>query len=280
MFLKPPCANDKPKSNRSQKGAFTNKLVPKIKKFVPKDEGEEGEDGGSRKPIVREKPPDTEFVAWLRAKQTSHAVHVDMAKDYILEGAPYCGDSTFDAKENIKEQGGSWHQNPDKRKDCDDKSIRRGWWSARDDSTLVKLLRMPNDDRGRRQWTPLDMGATQITFILAWLDEFKGNLPGTSTQQEVCTDDPAHKRMRTGDEKADWTGVPQWIIDANAKWVPRRVPDTKCVVCGEGVTDQFMDCRCLEAVWERCLKCGEKYRTDFRTQKGTVRNENAWCKCS
>ena len=293
MFLKAPAASEKPKTNRSQNGAFTNKPRPKIKKFVPVETGD-AQDGSpvnasrltGQKQKIKESVPDSKFAAWLRAKQVSRAMHVDMAKDYILEGMPYKGDSTFDAKAGIKDRGGEWRPNADKHKDCQDRAIRRGWWCAPDETTLLKLLRIPNDDRGRRQWTPLDMGATQISFIVSWLDDFNGNAPGTSVQEQDGQNAPESvsgelmppKRSRTCAKWVD-EGVASWIIEANAKWVSTWVPDTKCVVCGQDVRDQFMDCQCQSAAWERCSKCGEKYRIDFRTRKDVVRNANAWCKC-
>ena len=279
MFLPAPTSGQVPKPNRSPKGAFTNRPLPKIKKFVPKDEDGD-EDGESRKPKIKEKLPDSAFMAWLREKQTSKAFHVDLAKDYIMEGAPYKGDSTFQAKEPIKERGGSWCANPDKRKDCDDKSIRRGWWAAHGEAVLRKLLRLPPDDRGRRQWTPLGMGSTQINFLLTWLDEFYGNMQGDGSHvdpSENADAEPLPKRAR-GEATSPQNQTPQWIINYNAKYVHIWVHDTKCVKCDQLVTDQFMDCGCgVEVKWERCVKCGEKYRTDF--ERGSIRNSNAWCAC-
>ena len=42
MFLKAPSVSDKPKANRSQKGAFTNTLAPRIKKWKAPDEDADG----------------------------------------------------------------------------------------------------------------------------------------------------------------------------------------------------------------------------------------------
>lgn len=279
MFLSAPTSGQVPKPNRSTKGAFTNKPPPKIKKFVPQD-SEEGAEDVASKSKVNEKLPDSTFMAWLRAKQTSHAVHVDMAKEYILEGAPFKGDSTFEAKEAVKECGGAWCVNPDKRKDCDDKSIRRGWWGAHDEAVLLKLLRLESDDRGRRQWKPLGTGETQINLLIAWLDEFLGNAPSSdahATSELPEQGDPNPKRQRK-DASAIEPETPQWIIDYNAKYVHVWVHDTKCIACGDFVTDQFMDCSCgPKAEWKRCAKCGEKYRTDFK--RGSFFNANAWCAC-
>ena len=127
MFLKSPACSDKPKPNRSQKGAFTNKLAPRSKSLCPRTRARKApRRATTSKAKPGDKIPDSAFVAWLRDKETSHAVHVDMAKDYLLEGAPFKkGDSTFDAKDAIKDVGGTWRRNPDKAKDCDDKSIRR-----------------------------------------------------------------------------------------------------------------------------------------------------------
>ena len=274
MFLQAPKSGQVPKPNRSPKGAFTNRPPPKIKKFVPPNDNGDEDDVPS-KPKVRERPPDSAFMAWLREKQTSHAVHVNDAKDYVLEGAPFKGESTFDAKEAVKELGGGWCANPDKRKDCEDKSIRRGWFAANDETVLLRLLRLKNDDRGRRQWTPLGMGSTQINLLLTWLNEFFGSAPESASDSPY----PEAKRPRNG-PKAATDETPQWIIDYNARYVHVWFHDTKCVACDEWVTDQFLDCGCGPGVkWERCAKCGAKYRTDFRTRKGCIRNANAWCVC-
>ena len=275
MFLKSPACSDKPKPNRSQKGAFTNKLAPKIKKFVPKDEGEEGaEEGDASKAKPGDKVPDSAFVTWLRDKETSHAVHVDMAKDYLLEGAPFKGDSTFDAKDAIKDLGGTWRRNPDKAKDCDDKSIRRGWWSAPNESVLLKLLRLGNDERGRRQWTPLGMGDTQMHFIMSWLDEFYGHSPGTSARaQEQDSADPTEEDLlHTKRARTDTPQESKWYV---TKWVENTV----CISCRQEVWDQFMDCSCAGAIWKQCPLCCAKYRVDFKTRSDVVCNLNAWCMC-
>lgn len=280
MFLAAPTSAQAPKPNRSQKGAFTNRAPPKIKKFVPKDD--EGDEEGPGKPKIKEKAPDSAFMTWLRAKQTSSAVHVDVAKDYILEGAPFRGDSSFEAKEAVKECGGGWSANPDKRKDCEDKSIRRGWWAAHDEAVLLKLLRLDPDDRGRRQWKPLDMGETQIGVLISWLDDFFGSDEAVASASDGAKESeagPQPKRARSSaGAPAAKEQTPQWIIDYHARYVHIWTHDTKCIACGEMVTDQFMDCNCgPHATWQRCAKCGEKYRTDFK--KGSGFNANAWCAC-
>ena len=113
------------KTESVTKRCIHQQACSKDQKFVPKDEGEEGaEEGDASKAKPGDKVPDSAFVTWLRDKETSHAVHV-AAKDYLLEGAPFKGDSTFDAKDAIKDLGGTWRRNPDKAKDCYDKSIRR-----------------------------------------------------------------------------------------------------------------------------------------------------------
>lgn len=54
---------------------------------------------------------------------------------------------------------------------------------------------------------------------------------------------------------------------------PKWVPDAVCLECKQQVTDQFMDCHCLEAVWVRCSACGGKCRTD------DTRKANGECLC-
>lgn len=54
------------------------------------------------------------------------------------------------------------------------------------------------------------------------------------------------------------------------------VADTICTICEQPIGDQFLDCSCFEAVWVRCRKCGEKYRTD---KDVGMFNLNKLCKC-
>lgn len=66
--------------------------------------------------------------------------------------------------------------------------------------------------------------------------------------------------------------APRLYTNVPIKWVP----DTICTVCKRGVPDQFLDCLCLEAVWVRCSKCCDKYRTDEHVG---MFNANKLCKC-
>ena len=275
MFLHAPKPGVKPTSSRSQKGAFTGKAATKIKKWKPpEEEGDVAKESKAQK-------VESEFVTWMRKQTTTGAWHIESAKDYVLEGPPWKGDSTFDAKQDIKDRDGRWCPNLAKAKDCDDKTIRRGWWSAWDSRVLLLLLGMPPDDRGRRPWACCALVETQQIQVIHWLKAFheaQGISVHTSCPIELTSVElPLTAEGVKANDKANWKGVPQWIIDANAKYVSTWVQDTVCVVCKRSVDDQFMDCSCQEAVWQRCNKCSEKFRTDFA--KGLAMNSNAWCKC-
>jgi len=268
MFkLKPPTSSDKPKPNRSLKGAFTGKLTPKPKPFKPPSD--EDDAPPPQAPVPKEP---TEFMKWLKDKPTNGAWHVESAKEYVLEGPPFKGDSSFDAKQDIKEAGGRWVPNPLKRKDCEDKSIVRGWWGAYEDKALAELMNLGIDGKGRRKWQCAGMGEAQQTVIQGWLAEFRAPSAEDEEQQpEVVAAEPPPKRAKK--EGNEYDGVPQWIIDANKKYKPIVVPDTECKVCKQGVSDQFLDCQCQEARWQRCAKCGHKWRVDSHARCNTK------CKC-
>ena len=279
MFLRAPQSGQTVKPNRSNKGAFTGKAAPKIKKWQsPEQEGEES--------AAKAQKIECEFVAWMRNQKTSGAWHVEAAKDYLLEGLPWKGDSTYDAKQVINDLGSKWMRNPGKDDGCQDRSIRRGWAVAYDPKVMLQLLLLAKDGRGRRQWACLELVETQQLQIIAWLRQYFDTLGVTVDAPQVVQDTEStcmsgnsdSQRMTKSNPSSDhWKGVPQWIIDANANHVPTWVPDTVCVVCKRPVDDQFMDCACTEARWSRCSKCCEKYRTDF--VKGGALNDNAWCKC-
>lgn len=45
--------------------------------------------------------------------------------------------------------------------------------------------------------------------------------------------------------------------------------DTKCTVCKQFVTDQFMECHCFKVVWSRCPICKHKYMADPKSTHNT-----------
>jgi len=277
MFLTAPKRGQAVKPNRSQKGAFTNKAAPKIQKWKPPEEEGYAEAAPPPPPKV-----ETPFVRWLKEKKTNGSWHVEEAKDFLLEGPPYKGDSAWGTKDMLIDMGTAWQRNPLKKNDCDDKTIKRGWSCAPDESTMLKLLRATTEKgggggRGRcRAWWCCGLTDTQLTQVEKWLVEFLGD---QCDEDRPESEAPARKRAKGEGADDSWKGVPQWIIDANAKYVHRWVPDTVCVKCSQAVTDQFMDCSCQEARWQRCAVCLEKWRTDLTDSFEKMANPNAWCKC-
>lgn len=270
MWLSAPKVGQAPKPDRSQKGVFTNRPAPKIKVWKPpKDETADG--------LPPAPPPniETPFVVWLREKKTSAAWHIDATKEYLLQGPPYRGDSQFDSKDALKELGTKWMWNPLKKKECQDKTIKKGWWSAPGEAILVKLLEMEHAG-GRRQWEPLDMGETQIGVALKWLLEFLGDeAPQDAKAVKEAAEDlrPDAKRQKCNSDVDP--GLQHILEMQRTKPMKQWVLDTVCKKCGHSVLDQFMDCACLEAQWVRCSLCQEKKRVD----NDGCPPCNAACKC-
>ena len=259
MFLKPPGKDTKPVSNRSTKGAFSNKKPAKLVAFK-KATSEEA-------PAPKE---DTPFVVWMRKQPRDVGFFQQQVTEYLTSGPPYLGDSLWDSRDAIKELGGFWSRNPLKAKDCDDKSIKSGWWAAPTEAVLLKLLRMGRDGCGRRQWECVHLVETQLGMAIEWLRKFeatKGGPPQEAKQMDtepieeelpgdVTPPRPAAKRARRESPK-----VPQWIRDAeDGKHMRPWLPDPMCRDCGRTVCDQFLDCGCERAVWVRCTMCTHKHR--------------------
>jgi hypothetical protein len=304
MFLKPPKAGVKPVIDRSRKSVFTGKAPAKPKSFKSQDEGNEDTE------TIAPEPPkvETAFVKWLQKKSTNGSAHVEDTKDYLLQGPPYRGEINWDAKDTVKDAGAAWVGNHLKRKNCEDKSVRKGWYSAHAETTLTALLDLPTQ-RGKRQWMCIGMTDTQLSQVRAWLREFRqasgaGENPQTTNgasslreeggeegqesdahngietelQQQRAQSGVLGKRGRASQGfRIKEPAVPQWILDAGK--VPLRPvpPDTKCLQCGSAVTDQFMDCSCQVAIWERCATCMHKYRIDETARGRNLRSLRCAC---
>ena len=195
MFLKPPGKDSKPLSNRSTKGALSNKKPEKPKAF--KTEGNE-----TAPPTPKE---DTEFSRWIKQQGGNFGVHRQQAFDYLVEGIPYRGDSLFESKDTLRNMGARFCWNPNKKKDCIDKTIRRGWWAAYDEKVLRKLLdmdRVPSMALRGRQWQCLGLGETQMKLVIAWLDEFAA-LSGTPAAESKIAGLRGERRWHEGGQPAE-----------------------------------------------------------------------------
>lgn len=261
MQLSAPSDGQKPVRNRSTAGALTGKKPAPIKKFK---EAEEAPPESAKK--------ETPFGTWLRkfvteleSKGGPMLEYKQQAYAYILEGAPFRGESLYGVKDQLKDAGATFAQNKEKKEGCDDATIKRGWWAAGDDATLFRMLNLERDERGRHLWTCLDLGHTQMSVLVCWLRSFSKET-GAVMQEDTesaaidASVSTGGKRKRKGALNEEDL-VPDWIrAAANGKHLTPWVPEPTCVVCYQKVTDQFLDCGCNGAVWTRCPKCTAIYR--------------------
>lgn len=272
MFLKPPSKDTKPVSNRNQKGVFSNRNPVRIKPFKVEEEEEE-------ESIVKVLKSQSEFTLWAKTQGGSFRSFKQEAHDFLCDGEPFQGDSLFDSKQTLKDLGAKWVQNPAKKSDCEDKTIRRGWWSAPNERVLHNLLQLPRDDRNRRQWSPGCLNETQIGMVEAWIGEWRTltNAAAVEAVEASGTSDPAAKRMRTNEP-----AISAWIIDASNNWETIRRPlisDPTCSACEYTVTDQFLDCACVGVLWGQCVACTGKYRLDVPEVERAV-HRDCYCVCN
>lgn len=92
------------------------------------------------------------------------------------------------------------------------------------------------------------------------------------SQEEDCGAGHSYKCHKTHANDDDNVECMQVLSypQVDIKWVK----DTKCAVCKRAVSDQFLDCYCEEAIWQRCTTCMRKYRTDTGCKHNTA------CGCS
>ena len=274
MFLRPPNAKDKPLVNRSRKLAFTGSLPQKQQPFRATTEP----DVDAVAPVPSR--VHTPFVEWLTHKSVDNSLCDQGTREFLLQGPPYRGETAFGCNDNAKAAGARWVVNHSKPLDCEDKSVRRGWYSAPDERVLAALLELAPKvrDRDRRrcshepQWRCLGLAPIQNDQVKLWLAEFFGTDTQPRPSQPEASDVCELRAKRASREE-----VPQWILDAAG--VPLRdVPtDTPCVECGRAVTDQFLDCACTEARWTQCKKCLHKYRTDDKATRLSLYNVACAC---
>lgn len=276
MQLTAPVAGQRPTSNRSMNGAFTGKRAAPYTKFKP--ESAEADATPAPVPVRRLTP----FGIWLKAfasKLAGEGEPLPAYKmeiyDYVMEGPPYRGDSLFGSKDLLKELGAKWDRNLDKGEDCSDKSIKRGWWAAGDDATLLRLLELDRDASGRDHWACTGMSSLQLGVASSWLRSFFGDT-GTSTpavdpprpipfydrcrcriqcQYRCLAGGEAWSSVVPDDDVSDWVRAA-----ADGAHLTPWLPEPTCSVCSWKVMDQFLDCGCDGAKWIRCRTCTAIYR--------------------
>ncbi len=258
MFLQPPRSGSSPGHKRSTNCAFTGKKPAKIQKFTP--EAEEGSED-TPKAVVQTLTP---FGTWLRTRfNVELPPYKQQAIEYIGAGSPYMGESYYESKDVVQREGAKFVWNPAKKKGCTDKSIPKGWWSAPDDASLLRLLALDRDERGRRRWSCLELGNIQLNVVHGWLRAYFDELDASMQVDEESQVTPAPRRggggtaTRTSGEEA----VHEWIrAAADGRHVTPWVAEPECPGCERVVWAQFLDCGCIDAVWRRCPVCTAIYR--------------------
>jgi hypothetical protein len=264
MFLKAPSGSDRPKANRSNKGAFTNRPLPKRKAFKPPEEEEE----------VKVQKQDTAFTTWAKTAMHDCDPIYQNVVDYAIAGSPFRGNAAFGRKDEAKDAGAKWLPNPSY--DEQDRRSKRGWWSAWDDKTLYTLLSL-NKKSGEVVWSCHGDGGMLVemecSILKDWMDKFYSEVHGEDEVKRMaarCDSIAAIARAgREAEEASDRASEPAPSEpmspdhpSASAKTYKQWPGDTVCSACKVVVTCQFLDCHCPEATWQRCAECWLKWRSD------------------
>lgn len=268
MFLNPPSGADRPKRNRSNKGAFTNHPLPKRTAFKPPEEDE-----------AKMQKQDTAFVTWTKGKMHDCSPIYRNVLDYVTNGSPFRGNVAFGHKEEVKEAGARWLPNPSYEEGANEpRGTKRGWWSAWDDKTLFTLLSL---DRVYKQGSHYKVMAwncygeaemlveAECSVLKGWMEEFYLEVHGEEeTKRVVARCESIVEIVKTNREMEDASErapsepmVPNH--DATTVVEYKQWPGhTTCSVCAKVVSDQFLTCSCEKAIWQRCAVCWLMWRVD------------------
>ncbi len=203
-MLKAPAAGVKPVKEKRKKGfaKVATKALPKPV-FTTKAIGQTpGGDSSAKADDDREGTlslPDSAFLKWIRAGNGDRPSS-EGARDYLMRGAPFLGESPFEGKEAVKDCGARWVPNPKKQKGVQD-GLVSGWWSAPNERVLERLLELPKTNKTTRSgrpwmvssWAPWDCPPNQAHQIILLISEFE-----TYQQLEV---QKAHADRRGADER-------------------------------------------------------------------------------
>ena len=278
MFLKPPRGSDKPKSTRTNNGAFTNRPLPKRKAFKPPEEQES-----------KIQKQDTPLVTWTRANKSDCSPIFKDILQYVLDGPPFRGDVKFGSKEEVKSLGAQWHRNPQSEEDeqSEDKKdkkgdkVKRGWWAAWDDKTLFSLLNInktPDTILWRAHGAEGGLVDGECSVLKKWVDEFYMDVHGSEERSKVVSHSEKILSMVNEDREYNAVGNTGQESSRTSGPITLKVPnieyrqwqgDTSCSACSVTVSDQFLDCKCDAAEWKRCPVCWLQWRCDAAATANT-----------
>ena len=271
MFLKAPVGADKPKPNRSNKGAFSNRPLPKRKAFKPPEE----------EVSAAHCKEETAFVLWVKTNKQDCDPDYTNILEYVLEGSPFKGSAKFGFKDQIKEAGARWVPNPIKVEGCTNKRIKRGWWTAWDDKVLFYLLHMRDDYRQCPIWTCEGKDGllvpSECLVMKDWLSEFFGDEESKRAESKVASilAPPQEPVEGAEDDVSCQSYKPMSPTHLLHPIKYKHWPgDTLCSQCESVIWDQFLDCRCEGAKWQTCSECLVKFRPDAGADVNTE------CRCS
>ena len=188
LVLKAPKSGECPK-RLPRVRAFTGLPPAKPKPFKPETEEEDGQRLKAEAPSTKTAVNDA-LVAWLREAGDKRGYAE--AREYLLAGAPYKGESGFGAKDQLKDNGAKWIPNPLKEKGVRD-GMTGGWWSAlaeRDLKTLMSLTHAKESRYGKPSnvvpsWRPLGVPEESASRVLMLLSQFEAHVEDVQQRQAV-----------------------------------------------------------------------------------------------
>lgn len=170
--LRAPKRDDNPRATKTRTCAFTGKKPSKSTPHKPAEEEDGAAPGANRNDRV---PKNNGFIAWLSVGHGDRPGFQE-AREYLMLGAPYRGDSRYEAKEAIKASDAAhWCPNPLKQKGVKD-GLPSGWWAAHTEEELKTLIDLPLDTYGRRLWTALDVPEPSHSSLARLIAEYDGYL--------------------------------------------------------------------------------------------------------
>ena len=117
--------------------------------------------------------PKSGLVRWLDQGNGDRPGYED-AREYLISGPPYKGDSDFSSKEALKDLGAKWCPNPLKEKGAKD-GVCPGWWSAMDIKDLEALIGAPRNEKRKRIWKAIDVSDSQHDAMMRLMREYEGH---------------------------------------------------------------------------------------------------------
>ena len=155
---------------------------------------------------------------------------MQLAQEYVREGAPFLGDSNFEDKDVVRAFGAKWNASHKK-------------WEARNREDLKSLLQCG-------KWTPVGLLPQMCNLVLQVLD-----LEDKKSQAESTFRFDRRSKDSKFDEDTDYEVLPSGTVRRYA-----RVCD-KCGIVLDSRLQFGMECDCTDGIlWHACKYCCEPLR--------------------